>query len=514
MEEIKLSHSNIAKNTLFLYVRMAFVLLVTLYTSRIVLEELGVVDFGIYNLVAGFVIMFSFFGSSLSNAAQRFLNFHYGQGNDDEVNHVFNMGSLNFFFLSIIVVIVLETIGLWFLNNKLIIPSDRLPAANLIFQFSVLSVFVTMNNYIYRAVLIARENMKIYAYTGIFEAVSRLLIAFLLIKTGTDKLVFYSFLNLLVSIIVCFVYVLYCSKKYLECKIRFYWDSKLFKEMFSFIGWNAFTNLTEAVNQQGISVILNLFFGPVINAARGISFQINNALLSFSHNIYMAARPQLIKAYAVKNMTFFLKTINLSSKFTYYLLLILAIPLIIKINYILDIWLTVVPDQTAIFSVLIIIYTLIDSLKNPLWAAAQAVGDLKKYSLIGGLIFLLNFPLSYGLMNLGFEAYWVYICLIIVRIIYLVAMVFVIKSMINEFDIMVYFRSVITPIIFVSMLSPIVPFLINSVLVEENLLSLMLVSFSSILSTVLVIYVFGLKNVEKLNLKELIKTKLNLGNEN
>jgi len=506
MQKIKLSNKSIAKNTIFLYVRMGFIMLVTLYTSRIVLRELRVVDFGIYNLVAGFVIMFSFFGSSLSNAAQRFLNYQYGLGNENETNRVFNMGFFNFFLLSIVVVVALETFGLWFLNNKLVIPSNRLAAVNIVFQFSVFSVFITVNTYIYRAILIARENMKIYALTGVFEAVSRLVIAFMLIKANNDKLVLYSFLYMVVSVIVSLVYLLYCSKKYKECKIKFFWDSELFKQMFSFIGWNAFTSLTEAINQQGISVVLNMFFGPAINAARGISFQINNALLSFSHNIYMAARPQLIKAYAVKDMAFFFKTINLSSKFTYYLLLILAIPLVIKMDYVLGIWLTEVPNFTSIFSILIIVYTLVDSIKNPIWAAAQAVGDLKKYSLIGGVVFLFNFPIAYLLLTLDFEPQWVYVVYVFVRVIYLITIIHVIKGLIPEFDTKNYLKTVIIPIILVTILAPIIPFLINCLF--EGFVSLVVVSVMSFISVLCVIYFVGISNEERFYIRTFISEKI------
>tara|TARA_B100000795_G_scaffold84546_1_gene61425 strand:- start:4609 stop:6159 length:1551 start_codon:yes stop_codon:yes gene_type:complete len=514
MQEIKLSNTIIAKNTMFLYLRMVFVLVVTLYTSRIVLHELGVVDFGIYTLVAGFVLMFSFFGSSLSNAAQRFLNYQYGLGNERGANNVFNMGFVNFFLLSIIVVIALETFGLWFLNNKLIIPTQRLQIVNNVFHFSVISVFVTMNSYIYRAVLIARENMAIYAYTGIFEAIARLAIAYMIINTAIDKLMLYSFMYMLVSILVCFVYMIYCFKYYDECKFNLHWDYSLFKEMFSFIGWNAFTSLIEAINQQGISITLNLFFGPIVNAARGIAFQINNALLSFSHNIYMAARPQIVKAYAVKDMEFFLKTINLSSRFTYYLLLIFAIPLILNIDYILYIWLKDVPKFTSIFSVLIIAYTLVDSLKNPLWAAAQAVGDLKRYSLLGGAIFLLNFPISYLLMYLGFHPKWVYVVYVLIRIGYLISIIFVIKRLVKEFDLRNYFNLVISPIILVTVLAPIIPFLLTLIIIEENLISLILISISSFISSLIVIFFFGLDSIERFKIRVLVLNKLNLNNKN
>lgn len=507
MDKIKLSNSNIAKNTSFLYFRMIFVLGVTLFTSRIVLAELGVIDYGIYNVVASFVVMFSFFGSALSNAAQRFLNFSYALNDEARANQVFCTGFLNFFIMSILVVVILETFGIWFLNNKLVIPIERLKTANVIFHLSVFSVFVTINSYVYRATLIARENMAIYAYTGIFESIARLGVAYMLMHSTKDKLMLYAFLYMIVSVIVSVVYLVYCTKKYKECRYKIYYEFKLFKEMFVFVGWNAITSLIEVINHQGIGVVLNLFFGPIVNAARGVAFQIYNALLSFSHNIYMATRPQLIKAYAVKDMEFFISTIYSSSKFTYYLLLMIAIPLLLNIESILDIWLVDVPEYTAIFSFLIIIYTLIDSLRNPLWAAAQAVGDLRKYSLIGGSIFILNFPLAYMLMYLDFNPEWVYIVYIIIRLIYIVAIIYIVNDMIFEFSVSGYFISVVLPIFIVSFIAPIIPSFLYYIL-DSSLFSLILVSVVSFICTIIVVYIFGLKISEKKMIRNFILFKL------
>ena len=245
--------------------------------------------------------------------------------------------------MSVVVVAVLEVFGLWFLNNVLLIPDERIYAANMVYQFSVLTVFITMNGYVFGAILIARESMKIYAYVGIIEALGRLVIALMLATTTQDTLIFYSFLFMVVTITVIIVQAVYCFNKFKECRLTLYWDTPLFKKMFIFIGWNAFIALTEAINQQGVNILLNIFFGPAINAARGISFQVGNALQNFSHNIYSATRPQIVKAYAVKNMDYFFSTINSSSKFTYYLLMMLAVPLILNIDYILSIWLTIIP---------------------------------------------------------------------------------------------------------------------------------------------------------------------------
>ncbi|MBA3005466.1 MAG: hypothetical protein KJ900_04570 [Proteobacteria bacterium] len=506
MYKVKLSNKSILKNTMLLYIRMGLVLLVTLYSSRIILQELGVVDFGIYNLVAGFVIMFFFFGSSLSNSAQRFLNYQYGLGDEVEANHVFNMACFNFFAMSVIVVVILETLGLWFINNKLVIPIERLPAANLVFHFSVLSVFFTINSYIYDAVIIARERMQVYAYVGILEAVGRLIIAYVLIISSHDKLVHYAFLYMVVTLLVGLVKMIYCSKNFTESKISFYWNSDLFKQMFSFIGWNAFTALTEAINQQGISVLLNIFMGPTINAARGISYQISNALLSFSQNIYTAARPQMVKAYAVRDMTFFFKTINLSSKFTYYLLMLLAIPLILNIDFILNTWLTVVPKYTSGFSILIIIYTLVDSLKNPLWAAVQSVGNLKGYSLLGGIVFLMNFPVAYIFLAIGFPPQSVYFGYIIVRLVYLYVILRVIKKLLPEFDLKNYMHIVIAPIIFVTMLAPIAPLTVSFFV--EGVMALIVVSVVSTLSSILAIYFVGLSREEQVYICSFLEKKL------
>ncbi len=506
MHKVKLSNKRIIKNTIILYVRMSFIMLVTLYTSRVILNELGVVDFGIYNLIAGFVIMFSFFGSSLSNSAQRFLNVAYGREDVVGANNVFNMAFLNFFIMSIIVVVVLEIFGVWYLNNKLIIPDERMHAANMVFQFSVLSVFVTINSYVYGAILIARERMKIYAYVGILEALGRLIIAIMLAATTQDKLVYYSFLFMTITIMISLIQMGYCFGKFNECRMRLYWNTSLFKKMFVFIGWNAFTALTEAVNQQGINVLLNIFFGPTINAARGISYQVGNALQTFSHNIYTATRPQLVKAYAANNMNYFFRTINMSAKFTYYLLMVLAIPLVLNIDYILGVWLTIVPEYTSIFSVLIIIYSLIDCLKNPLWAAAQAVGDLRRYSLIGGVVFLLNFPLAYMCLMMGFSPYSVYIVYIFIRIAYLWVILRQIQILLPGFNLENYVKTVIIPVSLVTLLTPVLPVVIGQYV--DGVTSLIVVSTVTVASSVFVIYFVGLHLEERQYIRKYISKKL------
>lgn len=503
------SNTKIFNNTILLYFRMGLVMLITLFSSRIILNQLGFIDYGIFTLISGFIVIFTFFGSSLSNAAQRFLSIQYGLGDPSEVKKVFSLARLNFLLLSIVVVIILESLGYWLLNTKLDIPSNRLLSANIIFQILIVSVFFTVNSYAYYALLLARENMNVFAMLGILESIFRLIIAYSIIYYGGDKLVLYSFLFTLITILITLVQIYYCHKSYLECTFKFIWDKKLFKEMYTFIGWNSLIAFVESVNQQGVGVLLNLFFGPIINAARGISFQISNALGSFSLNIYMAARPQLIKAYATKEFDKMASIIGASSKISFYLLLILAIPIILNLDYILHLWLTDIPDHTYHFSIVIIIYCLVDSIKNPFWASAQATGNLRKYALFGSLIFSLNFPISWILLHLNYPPVTVYYSYVLVRIVYLFFIMRITSDLIPEIKLNQFARKTLIPILKVTLIAPIIPYLIKFYLSGfSELWILLITTFISSISIMFAIYLFGLDQFEKDKIVSILKIKL------
>ena len=296
MTDTAANNRRIAKNTVFLYFRMLITMLVALYTSRVILDSLGIVDFGIYNVVGGMVTMFAFFSSSLSNATQRFLNFKLGENDSEGTNRVFNLSLLIYFIISIVVLIAAEIIGLWLLYNKLVIPPERMDAAFWVMQATIVSLFVTLNGIVFNSMLIAKENMKIYAYIGIIEACAKLAIAFAIAYTPFDKLKIYSVLLLAVTVCIQSFYAIVCYRKYAESRFKPYWDRTLFTEMFKFAGWNGFSTLIWAINDQGSTILLNIFFGPAVNAAKGVANQVNGAVSQFTNNFFTAVRPQIVKS--------------------------------------------------------------------------------------------------------------------------------------------------------------------------------------------------------------------------
>jgi len=495
MQTSQQNNKRIAKNTLLLYVRMLFIMLVTLYTSRVVLAALGVVDFGIYNLIGGLAVMFSFFGSSLANATQRFLTYEVGKGNEQNLVTIFNTSSLIFLVLTILMIVCIETVGMWLLYNKLVIPEDRVNAAFVVFQLSVITITFTFNGLVFNSVLIAHENMSAYAYIGIVEAGLKLLIAYMLPLCEGDKLIFYAFLFLAVTIITQGLYACLCFVKYKECQYRNTFDKNILKQMSAFIGWNTFGSSIWVLNQQGINVLLNMFFGPIVNAARGIAFQINNAVTNFTNNFYTAVRPQIVKSFASEDYSYFSSLVFKSSKYSYYLVMVLSMPLILKMDYILELWLGQVPEYTSIFSRLVLVFSMVDVFTNPLFTAAQATGKLKSYSLIGGLVFASNFPISYALLKVGCPAYSVMVSFVVVRIVYLLVIVWIDKNLVN-ISIFDYMRQVILPSVYVTLLAYILPICICKYFADTiwGLLAFILCVVSQ---SLVIIIIIGMTSHEK-----------------
>ncbi len=492
----------IAKNTLFLYVRMLLIMVVTLYTSRVVLNVLGVEDFGIYNVVGGLVSMFAFFSSSLSNATQRFLNFELGKGNLEKVQNVFNLSVLIYLIISSVVFIFAEVVGLWLIYNKLVIPPERLEAALWIFHATLISLFFTLNGIVFNSVLIARENMKAYAYIGLIEAFLRLLIALALSYFAYDKLKLYAILLLCVTICIQGCYAIICIKKYPECRYRFFWQSGLFKEMFKFAGWNVFGTAIWSINEQGTNIMLNIFFGPVINAAKGVASQVNSAVNNFSMNFFTAVRPQIVKSYASGDIDYFIKLIYNSSRYSFYLMLLITLPILFRSDYILYLWLKQIPDFAPAFVRWILIYSLINVLTNPFWFAIQAVGKLKKYCLIGGLVYLTAFPISYIFLSLGYSPVSVFIILAAVRAVYLFVTIKITNNYVN-FSMAEYIYSVLIPIAKVTIVSVLIIGLINLFL-PQNFFALVVICLFCFIITPLTIYSIGVTGQERLYIKNKI----------
>lgn len=397
------NNRRIAKNTGLLYIRMLFTMGVSLYTSRVVLNALGVVDFGIYNVVGGVVAMLGFLNGALSSSTSRFLTYELGKKNFDQLKKVFSTTLTIHIALALIILIFAETFGLWFLLNKLVIPHDRMTAALWVYQFSILTCLVSITQVPYNASIIAHEQMNIYAYVSIVEAVLKLLIVYLLVLTGFDKLKAYAVLMFLVGITIAMTYRIYCIRTYSECHYSFQWDKEIYTSIASFSGWSLSGSFTYILLTQGSNILLNMFFGPVVNASRAIAVQVNAAISAFVGNFRMASNPQIVKFYAGNEKQKMKNLVISTTKFSFYLLLFLELPVLLESQMILHIWLGIVPDYALIFMQLTLVDTLITIFDTCLYFVFNAMGRLRENAIISPLIGIWILPVSYVLFKYGFS---------------------------------------------------------------------------------------------------------------
>lgn len=501
------NHSKrIVKNTIFLYFRMLFIMIITLYTSRVILNKLGIVDFGINNVVGGLASMFAFFSSSLANASQRFLNIELGRGNIKGAKNIFNQHLLIYLCFATGIIIFSETIGCWFIHHKLMIPIERLPAALWVYQFTVISLCITFMGVIFNSLIIAHEDMKIYSYIGIFEGIAKLTIAFAISYISCDRLVSYSFLLLLVTFCTQISYMIFCFRTYEECRFCFVWNKKVFKETSSFISWNVGGTFVTAVNDQGINMLLNMFFGPAVNTARGISFQINNAINNFGINFFTSIRPQIVKSYASQDYEYLYQLFFNSSRFSVYLLWLFCLPVMLCIDTILHLWLTEVPEYTNVFTRWILAYSMVNMLNNPIWSLALAVGRLKKYIALGSSVFLCAFPLAYIALKLGYSPVSVFVTLFAVRLVYIFVVLNIIRIYIH-FSIEDYFYQVIKPCVIVLTLSGIISYSI-SLLLSDGIVDTVLICLVTFFSTVTSILLVGISFEERKYVISFLRKKI------
>jgi O-antigen/teichoic acid export membrane protein len=480
------NNKSIAKNTLLLYFRMIITMIISLYTSRVVLNTLGIIDFGIYNVVGGVVIMFGFLNSAMASSTQRFLTFELGKRNNRRLKEVFSMSVTLHVIISIVIILLSETIGVWFVNSKLTIPADRLGAANWVFQFSVFTSVLTILSVPYDAAIISHERMNVFAYISILEVTLKLAVVYLLQLFGYDKLVFYAILIFLVSFILRIIYGIYCIRNFKEAKYHFYWEKPLFVEMTSFAGWNLFGVFAGIGYGQGVNILLNIFFGPVVNAARGIAFQLLGAINQLINNFQIAVNPPITKAYAVNDESSMYKMIFSSSKFSFYLLLLFIIPLFIETRLVLSIWLKNVPDYTISFTRLVLIDLLICSLSGPLQILAQATGKVRNYQLVVSTILLLNLP---------FSPQSTFVASIILSTTALCARLIVLKKL-TLFPVNFFLKKVILVVILVTIFMLPIPIWIEYI-INEGFLRLFLLVITTIVALMLSIWMVGLSVSER-----------------
>lgn len=376
-------------------------MIVNLYTSRVILQALGVEDYGVYNAIAGFIAMFSMVSSAIAGAISRFITFVLGQGDRDKLKKVFSTAIIIQLTLAAIVVVLVEIVGVWFLNTHMTIPDGREVAANWVLQFALVTFVLNLWSTPYNAALIAHEKMAAFAYIGIFEGVANLIIAFMVMCSPFDRLIVYGALICLIALITRMIYNGYCKKHFDECIFNWTFDYKLFREMFSFAGWNFIGSISGLLRDQGINILFNVFCGPIINAARGLAIQVQTAVFKFSSNFYVAVQPQITKSYASDNVDESHDLVLRSSRFAFLLLTALIVPLITETDFILQLWLKEVPAHTTAFVQIILLCTLIDSLSTPLIYLMLATGNIKRYQIVVGLFNFINFPVAWIILYCG-----------------------------------------------------------------------------------------------------------------
>ena len=460
-------NSRIARNTLFLYLRMFLVLVVSLFTTRVVLRALGVEDYGIQNVVSGFVSMFAFLNTSMSNGIQRFYNFKLGKEGEQALTRVYNTALLIQMIIAVIVVVLLETIGLWYVHYKMVIPAERLDIALWLYQFAIISLVLVIMQVPYSAAIMAHECMDYYAYVSIIDVVMKLAFALYLPYAQHDKLLVYGSLGLCVGLINFLMYYIYCKLKFTEIRLRFVFHKELFKDMLSFSGWNIFGTFAYMLKNHGLNVLLNAFFGPVVNAARGVSNMIGSAIQGFQSNIVIAFRPQTVQSYAegnllrVKNLMFSL------SKISYLLLFMLSMPVIIELPSILKIWLgDAIPEHTVPFTILILVIMILSSLNTPLSQVVHATGKMRKYQVGTSIIICAILPIAWLVLKMGGNPASVYIVSLTMTVINQ-AVCMVLLKQIFPYSISEYMKEVIWSCALVTVVSTIPPLLIHCLFADS-----------------------------------------------
>ena len=499
MIETSANNKRIAKNTLLLYVRTLFIMLVTLYTSRVVLNTLGITDYGIYNVVGGVVMMFSVISSSLSSSISRFITYELGHGDFERLKRIFSTSVNIQIGISLVILVLAELFGVWFLNTKMNIPAERLSAANWVLQCSLLSFIINLISVPYNACIIAHERMSAFAYISILEAVLKLAVVYMLLVSPYDKLATYAILLVVVALIIRMAYSLYCRRHFEESRYKFVYDKPLVKEMTGFAGWSFFGNGAYMLNVQGVDMLINIFFGVTLNAARGVATQVQNAVMQFVNNFTVAVNPQITKSYAAGEMEYMYKLVCRGARFAYFLLLLFVVPIVCEADYILRLWLKLVPEYAPTFLRLTLFGSLMMLLGNSMQTAISATGHIKKYQLWVTIVGCMVFPLTWIAYQWGFPPTTTYVIYIIIYFLLIFVRVYVAKGII-KFPVKLYLTDVMVRILIVSTVSFVPPSLIIFNM-EESFLRLCITCAINLISTTLAISVFGLTKSERKKIK-------------
>lgn len=491
MQDHSENTKRIAKNTLMLYGRMLFSMVVSLYTSRVVLNTLGVVDYGIYGVVGGFVSMFSLISSSLSSAVSRFLTFELGRGDKERLGKAFSTSLLIHIALAIVVLILAETVGVWFVNNKMTIPADRMYAANWVFQASIVSFMFGLFSVPYNASIVSHEKMSAFAYIGILDTTLRLLIVLFIAYSSWqfDRLIVYAVLLVVVSILLQCIYLIYCRRHFEECRLRISFDKEFWKEISSFAGWNFIGCTAGMLKDQGVNLLLNIFVGPVLNAARGIASTVNGAVSGFANNFMTALNPQITKSFAAGDIRYTHYLVERGSRFSFYILLFFAVPIVLETDFVLEVWLKQYPNHSVSFVRFVLILSMVDILSNTLMTLQNATGNIRNYQLVVGGILLMNFPFSYLCLKLDFEPESTYVVSIIIAVLCMAArLLFVRRS--ASLPVITFLRDVVVNVVRVSICAVIIPFMLHRIM-SYGWSRFLLVGFASVICTSVSILLTG-----------------------
>ena len=504
MVNVSSSNNRIARNSVFLTIRMFVVLVLSLYTTRVVLKTLGVVDYGVYNVVCGFVAMFSFLNTAMTNGIQRFYNFSLGNNKEYGVTEVYNTAIRIQILLSIALVALTETFGLWYLYNKMVIPQDHFFSALWIFQFSIISFVFVVIQAPYSAAIMSRERMDYYAFVSVLDALLKLLIAFSVSLFDGNRLILYGVLIMCISIINFVLYYIYAKRHFPDITLIKTNNKPLFKSMLSFSGWNMFGALVSIMKEQGINLILNFFYGPIVNAARGVAHQVNGGMKNLVFNLSTAIRPQVIQSYASCNITRTMKLTYSISKISCCVLYIAALPIILEIDYILDIWLDhIVPEHTSNFVSIVVLITFVDCLNSAITGAIHATGKIKVYHIVSSGIYILGLPAAFIALKHGAPPEAAFIWTFVFAVISQIASLFILKSLI-DYSILHYCKKVVLPILLLIVLTVWVPF-IPHFLINKCFCRLIVVIITSFAVTIPVFYFFVLNKSEKKTINLFVK---------
>ncbi len=506
-QEVSSTNKRIAKNTLFLYVRMLLVMGVSIFTSRVILQTLGVEDYGIYNAVGGIVAVIGVLNGALSSSTSRFLAYELGMKDAEMLKRTFSV-SLNLHMaVAFIVLLLAETIGLWFFYEKMVIPVERLSAAWWVYQFSIVTVMVNFTQVPYNASLIAHENMSIYAYVGLYDAFSRLAIAYLLSLSPMDDLVFYALLLMLNTFLIQFFYRFYTYRRYQECRFRWITDKTLYKRQLAYSGWEMFGGLASISQGQGINILLNLFFGPMVNAARAVAYQIQTAVNHFVINFLMATRPQVIKSFAEHNYERMYSLTFKSARYSFFLMLALILPICFELRFILNLWLgQATPPDTYVFTLIILLLSLAEVFRASMIMAFHAIGKMKLGNSLNGTIMILSLPISYAILKMGAPAYAVFIVLVIINITVMIDAYFIVYSYVH-FNIRELLVGAVLPCVLVGACSVIVPTAIVYLMEDGWQRFIILSLLTEVVLMILILYV-GITRAERKKIVSWIQTKM------